>query len=121
MRLPAFTAASGRVLLAQRPFAEVHALLARTQIKRLTRRTILNKREIMAQIGRARNDGYSINDQEIEDGVVSISLPVFNRSAVAVAAINASSGIARANDARLKGEVKQRLGLAAEELARMLP
>lgn len=121
MRLPAFTAASGRVLLAQRPVSEVHALLARTQIKRLTRRTILNKREIMTQIGRARDDGYSINDQEIEDGVVSISLPVFNRSQVAVAAINASSGIARANDGRLKGDIKQQLGFAAEELARMLP
>ena len=37
------------------------------------------KREILALIGDARTKGRCINYGELEDGLVSVSVPVFNR------------------------------------------
>jgi len=119
MRLPAFTAASGRVLLAHKPRAEVERLLARTRLIRHTRHTVMQKREIMAIIAQARLDGHSINDEELEDGLVSVSVPVSNRSELVVAALNASA--TSAHREKLEGEIVIELKARAAELASMLP
>jgi IclR family transcriptional regulator, pca regulon regulatory protein len=121
MRLPAFTAASGRVLLAYKPRGEVERLLARTRIVRQTRHTVMQKREIMSMITAGRAKGYCINDEELEDGLLSVSVPVFNRAGIVVAALNASTTSARAGKQRLEGEFVAKLTAMATELASMLP
>jgi IclR family transcriptional regulator, pca regulon regulatory protein len=121
MRLPAFTAASGRILLAHKPRAEVERLLARTRLVRQTRHTVMQKREIMAIIAQARVNGHSINDEELEDGLVSVSVPVSNRAGLIVAALNASTTSARAGREKLEGEIVVKLKARAAELASMLP
>ncbi|WP_407174836.1 IclR family transcriptional regulator C-terminal domain-containing protein [Bradyrhizobium sp. STM 3562] len=121
MRLPAFSAASGRILLAHKPRIEVERLLSRTRITRHTRHTIMLKREIMAQIAEARVKGYCINYEELEDGLVSVSVPVLNRAGIVVASLNASTSSARANRERLAGEFVSKLKAMADELSLMLP
>ena len=80
MRLPAFSSASGRMLLAHRPIADVKKLLARTRIVRLTRRTIVNQAEITKATAAARRDGHALNYEETEDDLIGITVPVFNRA-----------------------------------------
>lgn len=121
MRLPAFTAASGRVLLAHKPRAEVERLLARTRIVRYTRHTVMQKRALLALIAEAGRQGHSANYEEMEDGLVSVSVPVFNRAGLVVAALNASTSSARADKVRLDGEVLSKLKAMAGELTSMLP
>ena len=121
MRLPAFTAASGRVLLAHEPRADVARLLARTQIVRYTRHTVMQKRALLALVAEADRQGHSINYEEMEDGLVSVSVPVFNRAGLVVAALNASTSAARADKAKLGGEFLLKLKAVAGELASMLP
>ena len=121
MRLPAFSSASGRMLLAHKPRAEVERLLAQTRIIRHTRHTIMPKREILALIADARAKGHCINYGELEDALVSVSVPVFNRTGLVVAALNASTGSARANKERLTGEFVSKLKAMAAELSTMLP
>jgi IclR family pca regulon transcriptional regulator len=121
MRLPAFTSASGRVLLAHQPVDKVRRLISRTKITRLTRRTVVNKVEILKLIDAAKRDGHSINREEIEDGLVSVAVPVLNRTGIVVAALNASTGSEPASDQRLLGTVLPRLKSTATELSSMLP
>ncbi|MBC9879386.1 helix-turn-helix domain-containing protein [Bradyrhizobium sp. INPA01-394B] len=121
MRLPAFSSASGRMLLAHKPRIEVERLLARTRITRYTRHTIMQKREILALIADARPKGYHINYGELEDGLVSVSVPVFNRAGLVVAALNASTSSARASREKLAGEFVSKLRAMAAELSLMLP
>jgi IclR family pca regulon transcriptional regulator len=121
MRLPAFTSASGRVLLAHQPIDKVRRLISRTKITRLTRRTVVNKVEILKLIDAAKRDGHSINREEIEDGLVSVAVPVLNRAGIVVAALNASTGSEPASDQRLLGTVLPRLKSTATELSSMLP
>lgn len=121
MRLPAFSAASGRMLLALRPRLEVGRLLSRTRIVRYTRHTIMLKRDILAQIAGAAANGYCINYEELEDGLVSVSVAVFNRAGVAIAALNASTTSRRAGAEKLAGEFVAKLRAAATEFTMLLP
>ena len=81
----------------------------------------MQKREIMALIAKARAQGYSINEAELEDDLVSVSVPVFNRAGIVVAALNASTSAARADTKKLTGELTPKLKAMAAELASMLP
>ena len=121
MRLPAFTSASGRVLLAHQSIDDVRRLISHTKITRLTRRTVVNKIEIQKLIDAAKQDGHSINREEIEEGLVSVAVPVLNRAGIVVAALNASTGLERASDRHLLGTVLPRLKSTATELSAMLP
>ncbi|WP_244607669.1 IclR family transcriptional regulator C-terminal domain-containing protein [Bradyrhizobium vignae] len=121
MRLPAFSSASGRVLLAYKPRVEVERLLARTRIVRHTRHTVMLKREILSLIVESKVKGYCINYEELEDGLVSVSVPVFNRAGLVVATLNASTSSARANREKLAGEFVSKLKGMAGELSSMLP
>ena len=121
MRLPAFSSASGRMLLAHRPIADVKKLLARTRIVRLTRRTIVNQTEIIKAIAGARRDGHALNYEETEDDLIGIAVPVFNRAGLVVAALNASTSTARTDEARVQSEILPRLKTTAGQLTSMLP
>jgi IclR family transcriptional regulator, pca regulon regulatory protein len=121
MRLPAFSSASGRVLLAQQPRDGVARLLAQTKITRLTRHTVMSRRDISAMIDQARRDGHSINRQEIEEDLMSASVPVNNRAGLVIAALNVSTSASRSTEARMKKELLPQLKATASVLAGMLP
>lgn len=120
MRLPALTAAAGRVLLAQWPDGELDALIRRTPVEPLTAHTLTDPTAIGAAIRQARRDGYAVNREELEEGVVGIAVPLRGRSGVAVASLNASSSAPRAADERLFGEIIPKLSAAAARMAEVI-
>jgi IclR family pca regulon transcriptional regulator len=120
MRLPALTAAAGRVLLAQRCDGDVEALIRTTPVQPLTPHTVTDATAIMAAIRQARRDGYAVNREELEDGVVGIAVPLRGRSGVVVASLNASCSAPRATHERLGGEVVPKLTAAAARMAEVI-
>jgi DNA-binding IclR family transcriptional regulator len=54
-------------------------------------------------------------------GLVSVSVPVFNRKDLVVDALHASTGSAQSNKERLTGEFVSKLKAMAAELSTMLP
>lgn len=95
-RFPAYATSMGRVLLAGRPEAEVEAYLARLRFTRLTNRTVAGADALRAELHRVAAEGFSIVDQELEEGLRSISAPVRDRSGTVVAAVNISLHASRA-------------------------
>lgn len=120
MRLPAFSSASGRVLLAARPDEQVEALLKAAKIEKLTRHTVTNQRELFKIIKRARSDGYAINREELEEGLVGLSVPMRNRGGTAVASLNTSLNAARNTNERLVYRILPKLAGAAARMAELL-
>ena len=117
MRLPALSSAAGRVLLAQLPDGELAALVRGTAVEPLTPHTILDPEELIAGIRQARRDGYAINREEMEEGVVGIAVPLRGRSGLVVASLNSSSAAHRATEARLLGEIIPNLIAAAARMS----
>ncbi len=94
-RFPAFAASMGRVLLAALSPEELDKYLAEATFEAFTERTVTDPdqlREIVSEVGR---QGYSIVDQELEDGLRAIAAPIRDSSGAVTAAINVSAHASR--------------------------
>lgn len=87
-RLPAYCTSMGRVLLAALPADQARALLAASPRPARTALTLTGVDAIMAALARVRDEGYALNDQEVEIGLRSIAIPVLDARGATVAAMN---------------------------------
>lgn len=87
-RFPAYAASMGRVLLAGLPADERTARLARADLRPLTPRTVTEPARISALLDGVHHDGYALVDEELEEGLRSIAVPVRDRLGRTVAALN---------------------------------
>jgi IclR family transcriptional regulator, pca regulon regulatory protein len=104
-RFPAYATSMGRVLLAALPAPELDAYLDRAKLEPLTDRTICSPGALKEELLRVREDGHSIVDQELEEGLRAIAAPIRDRSGVAAGALNVSVHAARAT----VGTIRERL------------
>ncbi|MET7857294.1 IclR family transcriptional regulator C-terminal domain-containing protein [Streptomyces sp. NPDC005318] len=94
-RFPAYATSMGRVLLAGLPEQGAAALLARAPVRRLTPFTRVGAAELAEAVAQARRDGHALVDQELEEGLRSIAVPVHDRAGQVVAAVNVSTHASR--------------------------
>ncbi|MFU1518883.1 IclR family transcriptional regulator C-terminal domain-containing protein [Vreelandella alkaliphila] len=94
-RLPAAHTSMGRVLLAQLPAAALDDYLERISLQRYTDKTITNKEFLKDSIDKVRQQGYAISDQELDSGLRSVAVPVFDHHDKLIGAINISTNAAR--------------------------
>jgi len=94
-RLPAYATSMGRVLLAALPDDQLNAYLDQGTLAPLTERTIVDRDQLSAELARTRTRGWCLVDQELEDGLRSIAVPVHDASGRVVAAVNTSAHATR--------------------------
>jgi IclR family pca regulon transcriptional regulator len=94
-RLPAYATSMGRVLLSSLPPAELEARLRKVKLEPLTPHTVQTKKQLRAEIERARADGFAMVDQELEEGLRSAAVPITDAEG-RVAALNISVHASRA-------------------------
>jgi IclR family pca regulon transcriptional regulator len=87
-RKPAYCTAMGRVLLAGMPEDCARDVLEMSGIQRKTSTTVVAIDEVMAEIRKAREQGYAIIDQELEPGLIAVAVPIRNLRGQVIAAIN---------------------------------
>jgi IclR family pca regulon transcriptional regulator len=103
-RLPAYVTSMGRVLLAGLPEDDLEERLGRIELVPLTSRTVTDKgtlREILAAV---RRQGYAATDQELEEGLRSLAVPLHTASGAVIAALNVSVHASRASMSVLRRE-----------------
>jgi IclR family transcriptional regulator, pca regulon regulatory protein len=115
-RLPAFPTSVGRVLLAQLPEDELDALMARRVFPRLTPHTVTDPGELRAILRRTKVQGWSITNQELELGLLSIAAPLWNLSGQVTAAINIWTHAERMTPRQFVDRVLPALLRAAERI-----
>jgi IclR family pca regulon transcriptional regulator len=101
-RLPAYATSMGRVLLAALPDADLEERLDRIEVRALTPRTVASRDALRAVIEQVRRQGYALTDQELEQGLRSVAVPIHDASGAAVAALNVSVHASRASVAELR-------------------
>lgn len=87
-RLPAYCTSMGRVLLSNLSPSEARHILETSDRQKLTDNTLIEIDALIAELERARSNGYAVNNQEIELGLCSIGVPLMDRRGRVVAAIN---------------------------------
>lgn len=104
-RFPAAATSMGRVLLAELPPDELDGFLAGTRLERYTGKTVTDPDRLREIITEARRQGYAIVDQELEEGLRSVAVPIRGAISGGTAAINVSAHASRVSMAALRGEI----------------
>ncbi|MFC9232931.1 IclR family transcriptional regulator C-terminal domain-containing protein [Streptomyces decoyicus] len=94
-RFPAYPTSMGRVLLADLPPAELSARLALTDLAPLTRHTVTDPGQLLALLEDVRRHDYALVDEELEEGLRSLAVPVRDRTGRVVSAVNVSTHAGR--------------------------
>lgn len=100
-RLPSYCTSMGRVLLSGLAPDVLRARLEKMARLRLTPATVTDVDALMAEIAQVRRQGWSLVQEELEQGLVALAAPVFDRSGKIVAAINVSGQTAGPSVAQL--------------------
>jgi IclR family pca regulon transcriptional regulator len=103
-RYPAYATSMGRVLLAFQPEWVVDAYFTRATLRKLTERTETNPTALRRILKDARVKGYTAIEDELDHGIVSVSLPIFAPDGTVVAAANCADVTTRLN----KSEIVQK-------------
>ncbi len=119
-RLPAFCTSMGRVLLAALPDEEARRRIEATPRVPRTGRTVTDAGALMALLGGIRRDGHAIIDQELEIGLASIAVPVFDIRGRTLASINVGAQATRFPPELLVRDLLPKLKAVQADLARIV-
>ncbi|MFJ7997840.1 IclR family transcriptional regulator C-terminal domain-containing protein [Streptomyces sp. NPDC096310] len=116
-RFPAYATSMGRVLLAglldALSYDELIARLARAEPRALTRHTVTRPTELAALLDGVRRAGYALVDEELEEGLRSIAVPVVDGTGAVVAAVNVAMHTSRRDVGACLAEVLPELRATA--------
>jgi IclR family pca regulon transcriptional regulator len=90
-RVPAHAISMGFVLLADLGPAELDRYFERAELKRYTPHTITTAEALRSQLSLVRRQGWALGDQEIEEGIRSIAVPVRGPDGQVIAAMGLSA------------------------------
>lgn len=108
-RLPAYPTSMGRVLLAGLDPEVLDERLARLEIRPLTPSTVPDLAALRRELDRVRAQGWARVDQELEQGVRSVGVPIHDAAGTVSAAMNVSVHASRMTMQELRKQVLPRL------------
>ena len=97
-RLPAYCTSMGRILLAALDDVTLHEYLANGEFQAKTSRTVHTPQALLECLQQVREQGWCIVDQELEQGLRSIAVPVYDASGQVLAALNVSTQAGRVTE-----------------------
>lgn len=118
--LPAHASATGRVLLAALTDEELDDHLRRAQPQRTTPHTLVTVADIRSRVHRARVEGVSYTDEELELGMRTMAVPVVDAAGRTQAAMSVSAFTARVSREEMEGRFLDVLRREAARLGKML-
>ncbi len=116
-RLPAYCTSMGRVLLAHLPERELDRYFEQVTLQRYTARTVVSKTRLRKILGEVRNRGFAVVDQELEDGLRSVAVPVKGAGDEVVAAMNTGTHALRLPVDEIEARILPHLLAAARNLS----
>ncbi len=119
-RLPAWSTAMGRVLLAGMEDPALDRWMKSQRPRKRTPKTVTDPRELAELVLRARADGYALNDEELELGLRSIAVPVKNSRGDVALALGISLQAARMTPAVMKQRLLPALQSGSAALSAVL-
>ena len=114
-RDPAFATSLGRVLLAAHDAEWLDGYLGAAPLSPLTDHTVSGARPLRAELAKVRRQGYALVDQELEDGLRAVAVPIHDAEGV-VAALNLAVHAERWTIEAIRAELLPRLREAASAI-----
>lgn len=89
-RAPMYCTAVGKILISQYPDEMIKEIWDATDIKPLTAKTIIDFETFMDEIRRIRSQGFALDNEENETGVICVACQFFNHTGKVEGAISIS-------------------------------
>jgi IclR family transcriptional regulator, acetate operon repressor len=118
-RLPAHSTGSGKVMLAFAPQEVMEGILRRSGLPVRTPHTIVDMEVFRRELERIRELGYGMDDEEQEEGVRCIAVPVRDESGQVVASLSISGPVTRLDDRRVQSVIPEVLDCGDKLSARL--
>jgi IclR family pca regulon transcriptional regulator len=119
-RFPLHATSMGKAILAFRPELEIDALLDGGMLERMTDKTITDGDMLRERLRQVRAQGYDSACDELDTGIVSLAVPIFDAQHNAIAAINCSTTTGRASQKEMVATRLEHLRVAAGEIQHAL-
>ncbi len=116
--MPAHCTSTGKALLSTLTDDELLLLYPHENLVELTPKSIGTRTELLTQLDRVRADGFATSQEESEEGVSSLAVPL-HAGGLPRLAVNASVPVSRMS-ATTRRTILGRLTAAADELDRLL-
>jgi DNA-binding IclR family transcriptional regulator len=113
MRAPLYCTGCGKVILAYRSPEAIEPVLG-GPLPRHTGHTISARPALEAELERIRKEGFAVDNEEMEDGVRCIAVPVFDRRGDIAAALSVSGPTTRMTVQRVASLAPVAKGIALE-------
>lgn len=77
-KAPCYCTAAGKMLLSQYSDDEIRDIMKGEEYKTYTDKTIKNIDEFLEEIHKVRKQGYALDENEYDHGIICISIPIYN-------------------------------------------
>ncbi|WP_194841141.1 IclR family transcriptional regulator [Sporosarcina cascadiensis] len=117
--VPLYGGASSKALLAYMDNAIVEELYQKGSVKKYTDYTIVELKDMLVHLEEIRNQGYASSDSEIDEGVVSYGLPIFDSDEKLVGSLSVAGPKDRMNKKsaqEIVGEIRAAVTKIEEQL-----
>lgn len=119
-RFPLHATSMGKAILAFRRESEIEAFLEDGRLDRMTDKTITDPEVLRERLRQVRAQGYDSACDELDTGIVSLAVPIFDAQHHAIAAINCSTTTGRTTQSEMVASRLEHLRQAAAEIQHAL-
>jgi IclR family pca regulon transcriptional regulator len=119
-RLPAYCTSMGRILLAALDDDSLHDYLNNAELQAKTSRTLYTPQALWECLQQVRQQGWCVVDQELEQGLRSLAVPVYDSAGHVLAAMNVSTHAGRVPASELQKRFLPIMLNASRELSSQL-
>lgn len=119
-RIPSHCASMGKVMLAHLPPDELSRRLDRAKFEPCTERSSHNRAQLESELAHVRQQGYALNDEELEIGLRAVAAPIWDHNGEVVAAVNVSGSARTISRERLIDELAPKVVATAAEISSSL-
>lgn len=93
--IPLHGSGSGKIFLSSLPDDVLHRTVATLALTALTPSTITDPERLLAEVRKVREQGYAIDNEELEEGLVCIAAPIRNFAGEVIGSISLSGPSSR--------------------------
>jgi DNA-binding IclR family transcriptional regulator len=101
-RSPIYCTSIGKAILAFLPEKEQEEILTTIEFKRYTKNTITDKKNLKKELESIRRQGFALDNEEHDEGIMCVGAPIFNNKGEVVASISISGPKIRMKEQKLE-------------------
>lgn len=103
--LPVYCSAVGKAQISFESVDEIERILSDHNLQRYTKHTITSRDEILKHLEQVRQQGYALDDEEFDEGIRCVGVPVRDYTRRVIAGLSISGPAYRFTDERLRDEL----------------